>query len=65
MNADYAYRAKTERARTARRVLSVPIEIILPAGVLIALAMSIAGLAAGTYWLFGGREQAGPTLSRR
>lgn len=56
MQVDYAYSAKTEQARTARQVLSVPIEIILPAGVLIVLAMSVAGLAAGVYALFAGRS---------
>lgn len=59
MQIDYAYSAKTEQARTARKILSVPINIILPAGVLIILAMSIAGLAAGVYALFAGRSSSG------
>lgn len=55
MQVDYTYSAKTEQARTARKVLAIPIEIILPAGVLIVLAMAVAGLAAGVYALFSGR----------
>ena len=67
MLVDYAYSAKTEEARTARRVLSVPIEIILPAGVLIVLAMAIAGLVTGAYALFAdlGSGRGSTTFTRR
>jgi hypothetical protein len=51
MQADYSYTSKTEEARTARKILSVPINLILPAGLLIVVAMAVAGLAAGAYAL--------------
>lgn len=56
MSVDYAYSAKTEKARTAKKILAIPVEIILPAGVIIIVAMSVAGLAAGVYALFAGRS---------
>lgn len=67
MSVDYAYSAKSEQARTARKILAVPIEIILPAGVLIVLAMATAGLAAGVYALFSGRSsgRGSPDFTRR
>jgi len=52
MTVDYAYSAKTEQARTAKSILSISLEIILPAGILVIAAMSVAGLAAGIYSLF-------------
>jgi len=67
MQADYSYTSKTEEARTARQVLSVPIEIILPAGVLIVVAMAVAGLVAGAYTLLTNSRSSGgsKTLTRR
>jgi hypothetical protein len=66
MQADYSYTSKTEEARTARNVLSVPIEVILPAGLLIVVAMAVAGLAAGAYALLTtSRSSGGSTLTRR
>jgi hypothetical protein len=67
MTVDYAFVGKTEQARTLRTVLSVPVEIVLPAGVLVVVAMAVAGLGAGVYALFGGRSQrrGGLDFSRR
>jgi hypothetical protein len=60
MSVDYTYTAKTEEARTARTILTVPVEIILPVGVLIAVAMSVAGLAVGLLTLFRDRSSSNP-----
>jgi len=67
MQADYSYTSKTQEARTVRKVLSVPIEIILPAGVLIVTAMAIAGLVAGAYALLtkSRSSRGSTTLTRR
>jgi hypothetical protein len=69
MSVDYTYSAKTDRARTARSVLRVPVETILPAGVLIIAAMSLVGLAAGTLGLYrsltNGSGGASQPFSRR
>lgn len=62
MSVDYAYSAKTEEARTAQRILAIPIEIILPAGVLIIAAMAIAGLVAGVYALFSDSSRGSGSL---
>jgi len=49
MSVDYSYRSKTETARNLKFVLDVPISIVFPISVLIIVAMSVAGLAAGAY----------------
>ncbi|MFW5905408.1 MAG: hypothetical protein ACOCUO_01010 [archaeon] len=64
MQIDYSYSAKTEQARSVQTILAVPINLILPAGILIVVAMAVAGLAAGSYSLLtssGGSR----TLTRR
>jgi len=65
MHVDYAYTVKTEQARTARRLLAVPIDVILPAGVLVVAAMTIVGLAAGVYALVAGSRTSATDLTRR
>lgn len=67
MSVDYAFVGKTPEARQLRNVLAVPIEVILPAGILVVAAMALAGLGAGVYALFGGRSRrrGGLDFSRR
>jgi hypothetical protein len=65
---DYAYTAPVEQARVLKNVFAVPIEVVLPAGVLILLAFSIAGLAIGIYRALGklgGSRGRGSFASRR
>lgn len=59
MTVDYTFVGKTPEARTMRSVLTVPVEIVLPSGILVIAAMTVAGLAAGIYRLFGGRSRRG------
>lgn len=65
---DYAYSAPTEESRTMKTIFTVPINVVLPSGVLIVLAFSIAGLAVGIYQVLdnlGGSRSRGSLSSRR
>jgi hypothetical protein len=47
MKVEFAYRGKTEQARSAKSILAIPIDLVFPAALLVVVAMSVAGLAAG------------------
>lgn len=60
---EYAYSAPVEEARTLKRIFAVPINVVLPAGILILLGFSIAGLAIGVYRVLGSLGSNGGTGS--
>lgn len=65
---DYTYVAPTPEARAMKNIFSVPINVVLPVGVLIVLAFSVAGFAIGIYGVLrklNGSRGRGSLVSRR
>lgn len=65
MTVDYTYVSKSETSRSIETVISIPIEIVLPWGLLLVTGMAVVGMAVGIGGLSSRSSGRGSSFNRR